>query len=219
MSSADFSSAISVIALAVSLFTLWFTVLRRGSIRCTRPSFVAIKYDFVDKPQAQAKVVFRAVLFSTGKRGPMIEQLFIRVSEGKRQTEFSFWGHGHDDKLTRGSGLYVPETGVAAYHHFNPTDADTLFRFSGGTYSVELMASLVGRKQLVSLGGLEQHKVAHVLERSGAAKIADGGDVERIAQDISELLVNSKYRQAAIRIATKYMAIQFENNAPIIVGN
>jgi hypothetical protein len=154
MSSADFSSAISVIALAVSLFTLWFTVLRHGSIRCKRPSFVAIKYDFVDKPQAQAKVVFRAVLFSTGKRGPMIEQLFIRVSEGKRQTEFSFWGHGHDDKLTRGSGLYVPETGVAAYHHFNPTDADTLFRFSGGTYSVELMASLVGRKQLVSLGGL-----------------------------------------------------------------
>jgi hypothetical protein len=154
MSLADISPAVSIIALGVSLFTLWFTVLRRGSIRCTRPSFVAIRYDFVSKPQAQAKVFFRSLLFSTGKRGVMIEQLFLRVSEGSRQTEFSFWGYG-DDKLLRGSGLFVPETGVTTNHHFNPTDASTLFRFSGGTYSFELLASLVGRNRLVSLWTIE----------------------------------------------------------------
>jgi hypothetical protein len=150
MSNADLSSAISVIALAVSLFTLWFTVLRRGSIRSTHPSFVVIKYDFAGNPLAQAKVFFRSLMFSTGKRGLVVENLFLRVAEGTRQEEFSFWAHG-DEKLTRGSGMFVPDTGVAINHHFTPTDSDTLFWFSAGRYSVELMATLVKRKHPVSL--------------------------------------------------------------------
>lgn len=168
---ADISPVVSIVALGLSLFTLWFTVLRRGSIRCTRPSFVAIRYDFVNKPLAQAKVFFRALLFSTGKRGAVIEQLFLRVSEGDRQTEFSFWGHG-DEKLMRGSGLFVPETGVATNHHFNPIDVDALFRFSGGTYSFELLASLVGRKRLVSLWNIELQVPNGVFDDSIAANKA-----------------------------------------------
>ncbi|MFK2902230.1 hypothetical protein ISP15_18025 [Dyella jejuensis] len=88
-----------------------------------------------------------------------------------------------------------------------------------GGVSTTTTALLVGLPIFSVPRTLEQHKVAHVLERSGAAKIADGGDVERIAQDISELLDNSKHRQAAIRIATKYMATQFENNASRIAGD
>jgi hypothetical protein len=144
------SPAVSVVALGVSVFTLWFTVFRRGTIRSTHPSFVAIRYDFVDKPQAQAKIFFRSLLFCTGKRGAVVENLFLRVTEGRRQEEFSFWGHG-DSKLTRGSGLFVPETGVVTNHHFNPTDSEKLFRFSGGVYSIELMATMVGRSREVSL--------------------------------------------------------------------
>lgn len=171
MSLTDLSPIVSIVALGLSLFTLWFTVLRRGSIRCTRPSFVAIRYDFVNKPQAQAKVFFRALLFSTGKRGVMIEQLFLRVSAGSRQAEFSFWGYG-DDKLMRGSGLFVPETGMATNHHFNPTDVDTLFRFSGETYSFELLASLVGRKRLVSLWTIELDVPVGVFDHTIAANKA-----------------------------------------------
>ncbi|TAN29640.1 MAG: hypothetical protein EPN31_06065 [Castellaniella sp.] len=95
----------------------------------------------------------------------VVEQLFLRVSERARQTEFSFWGHG-DAKLVRGSGLFVPKTGVATNHHFNPTDADTLFRFSGGLYSLELMASLVGRKQLVSLWNIALEVPSGVFDTS-----------------------------------------------------
>lgn len=172
MTIAEFiSSAISVVALGVSLFTLWFTVLRRGSIRSTRPSFVAIKYDFVEKTEAQAKVFFRSLLYSTGKRGVMVEQLVLHVVEGTRHAEFSFWGYG-DQKLTRGSGLFVPETGVATNHHFNPTDSENLFRFSGGSYSIELLANLVGHRRQVSLWKIELEVPREIFDTSIAVNKA-----------------------------------------------
>jgi hypothetical protein len=144
------SPIVSIIALAVSVFTLWYTILRRGSVRSTHPSFIALRYDFVDKPVAQAKVFLRTLLFSTGKRGLVIENLFLRVSEGARSEEFSFWGYGDKD-LVRGSGICVPEIGVVTYHHFNPLHTEKLFRFTQGTYTLELVAKVVAKKQLVSL--------------------------------------------------------------------
>jgi len=150
MALADISPVASVIALALSVFTLWFTALRRGTVRCTHPSFVAFRYDFVGKKVPQAKIFFRALLFSTGKRGQVVESLFLRVREGDRNAEFSFWGYGDKD-LVRGSGLFVPETGVATNHHFNPLDPESMFLFSGGTYSLELVAKLVGQKRLRTL--------------------------------------------------------------------
>jgi hypothetical protein len=148
------SPVVSTIALIVSLITAWFTILRRGSVRSTHPSFVAFRYDFVDKPVVQAKVFLRTLIFSTGKRGLVIESLFLRVREGARFEEFSFWGYGDKD-LVRGSGIFVPETGVVTNHHFNPWHTEKLFRFSHGTYRLELVAKLVARKRLVSLWTIE----------------------------------------------------------------
>jgi hypothetical protein len=150
MNFANVSPVISAVALAVSLFTMWFTVLRRGTVRSTHPSFIAFRYDFVGVKVPQAKIFFRALLFSTGKRGQVVESLFLRVREGSRQVEFSFWGLGDKD-LVRGSGLFVPETGVVTNHHFNPIDSEAMFLFSGGFYSLELVAKFVGRERLVSL--------------------------------------------------------------------
>jgi len=162
---------VSIIALIVSLFTAWFTMFRRGSVRSTHPSFVAIKYDFVDKPVVQAKVFLRVLLYSTGKRGLVIENLFLRVSEGARTEEFSFWGYGEKD-LVRGSGIFVPETGVVTNHHFNPLHTDTLFRFSHGTYKLELIAKLVARKKLVSLWSIALEVPSGVFDKSIARDTA-----------------------------------------------
>lgn len=140
----------SVLAIAISLFTLWYSVIRRGCVRSTHPSFVAFLYDFVGKDVPQAKIFLRSLLYSTGKRGQVVESLFLRVSESTRCAEFSFWGYGDKD-LVRGSGLFVPETGLATNHHFYPIDSDELFLFSGGSYSLELVAKLVGQKRLSSL--------------------------------------------------------------------
>lgn len=144
------SSVVAIIALVVSLFTLWYTSLRRGSVCSTHPSFIAFRYDFVDKPVPQAKVFLRTLLFSTGKRGQVIENLFLRVSEGTRSEEFSFWGYGDQD-LVRGSGIFVPEIGVVTYHHFNPLHTEKLFKFSQGRYTLELIAKVIAKKNLISL--------------------------------------------------------------------
>lgn len=144
------SPVVSVAALGISLFTLWFTGLRRGEVRSTHPSFIAIRYDFVGKKAPQAKIFHRALLYSTGKRGHAVESLFLRVREGARREEFSFWGYGDKD-LVRGSGLFVPENGIATNHHFNPLDTNKLFLFSKGTYSLELVAKVAGGDRLFSL--------------------------------------------------------------------
>lgn len=144
------SPTVSIVALGVSLATAWLTFFRRGSVHGTHPSFLAFRYDFVGKKVPQAKVFVRTLLFSTGKRGWVVESLFLRVSEGSRSEEFSFWGYG-DKELVRGSGIFVPEAGVVTNHHFNPLNTDNLFLFSQGTYKLELVAKLVGRRRLVSL--------------------------------------------------------------------
>src|ERR1700753_2963919 len=144
------SPIISIIALCVSLFTAWFTIFRRGTVRSTQPSFIAFRYDFVGKRYPQAKIFLRTLLFSTGKRGLVVENLFLRVREGERSEEFSFWGHGDKD-LVRGSGLFVGETGVVTNHHFNPINSETLFPFTPGLYDLELVAKVVNRNRLITL--------------------------------------------------------------------
>lgn len=150
MTLADISPVVSVVALVVSLLSAWFTIFRRGSVRSTRPSFIAVRYDFVGKAVPQAKVFLRSMLFTTGRRGHVVESLSLHVKEGSRDAEFSFWGHGDKD-LIRGSGLFIPESGVVTNHHFNPTDSQKAFVFAEGDYSIELIAHVFGRKRPVVL--------------------------------------------------------------------
>ena len=150
MALADISPIVSALALIISVFTAWFTIFRRGTVRSTHPSVVAFRYDFVEGKPPQAKIFLRTLLFSTGKRGQVIESLFLRVHESSRKAEFSYWGYG-DKELVRGSGLFVPETGVANNHHFNPIAIEPLFLFSKGIYTLELVAKLLGSEDLTSL--------------------------------------------------------------------
>lgn len=144
--------AVSVLALIVSLFTAWFTILRRGSVRSTHPSLVALNYEGGPGDSMPiAKVFLRTLLYSTGKRGHVVESLFLRVSEGSRREVFSFWAYGERGNLVPGSGLSIPESGFAANHHFNPEHQDVLFRFSQGIYTLELVAKLIGQPTPVSL--------------------------------------------------------------------
>ncbi len=154
MTLADISPAVSAIALLVSLFTAWFTIFRRGAVRSTHPSFVSFSYDFSPDKPPWAKIFLRTLVFTTGKRGQVVESLSLRVREGARVAEFSFWGHGDKD-LIRGSGMFIPESGLATNHHFNPISRDPLFVFSPGNYSLELVAKLIGRSSLVSLSTIQ----------------------------------------------------------------
>jgi hypothetical protein len=96
-----------------------------------------------------AKIFLRTLLFSTGKRGRVIESLFLRVKDRGRLEEFSFWGYGEKD-LVRGSGLFVGENGIVTNHHFNPI-RNMNYEFVMGNYELELIAKLMNRSRLVTL--------------------------------------------------------------------
>ena len=109
-----------------------------------------IKIWFCQKRTSTSKIFLRTLLFSTGKRGNVVENLFLRVKGNNNIEEFSFWGHG-DTNLTRGSGLYVNESGIVTNHHFNPVNAEKLFLFKKDKYEIELVAKIIGKKKLKTL--------------------------------------------------------------------
>lgn len=91
------------------------------------------------------KIYLRTLLFSTSKRGRIIENMHIALSRNETHQNFSIWVYG-EDKLMRGSGLFVGETGITVNHHFlAPIDA-TGFQFTSGRYRIEVFAHLLGKR-------------------------------------------------------------------------
>jgi hypothetical protein len=82
--------------------------------------------------------------------------MFVRIRRGESVQNFSVWVYGEGD-LTRGSGLFVGDAGVATNHHFLLPADGTQFEFLPGRYSLEIYASLVGRRSTIRLftAGLE----------------------------------------------------------------
>lgn len=99
------------------------------------------------------KIMIRALLYSTGKRGRVIENLYLSVRHGESMQNFNIWGI-NDGEMSRGSGLFVGETGVLAYHHFNPPRETEGFKFLPGDYELRFLAELEGRKKPVLLSSI-----------------------------------------------------------------
>jgi hypothetical protein len=140
--------AISVLALSVSATTAWLTLFRRGTVLMTQPTVI---FFGPDVPRSggrtpKPKVYLRALLFSTSKRGRIIESMHVSIHRNETHQNFNIWVHG-DDNLVRGSGLFVGETGVGANHHFLTPDDGGHFRFIAGRYRLEVFARLLGDRQ------------------------------------------------------------------------
>lgn len=142
-----FSAAVSVLALAVSSVTAWLTLFRTGTVRMTQSTVI---FFGPDTPRTRdehplPKIYLRTLLFSTSKRGRVIESMHIALSRNETKQNFNIWVYG-DERLVRGSGLFVGETGIAANHHFlAPRDEDS-FHFTEGQYRLEVYAHLLGEK-------------------------------------------------------------------------
>jgi hypothetical protein len=146
------SLTISALALAIAATTAWLTLFRRGTVKMTRPTVIFFGPDAQRSHSATPppKIYLRALLFSSSKRGRVIESMHVRISRNETHQNFNIWVHG-EDKLVRGSGLFVGETGVAANHHFlTPYDA-TSFRFMAGEYKIAVFARLVGDRHQTQL--------------------------------------------------------------------
>jgi hypothetical protein len=139
------SITIAVLSLAISATTAWLTLFRRGAVRMTQPTVI---YFGPEKPHSRdsgpwPKVYLRTLLFSTSRRGRVIESMHVTLARNETRQTFNVWVHG-DEKLVRGSGLFVGESGVAANHQFlTPRDGST-FQFSPGRYHLDVYARLLG---------------------------------------------------------------------------
>jgi hypothetical protein len=146
------SLIISILALIVSATVAWLTLFRRGSLGMTRPVLVGFLYDL---PAGDPKIFFRSMLFATGKRGHILESVFLKVRRGETAQTFNLWMYGETKALMIGSGLRVPEDGVAFNHHFLPPKGASAFEFLPGDYVIEIYARVVKRAAAILLSTVE----------------------------------------------------------------
>jgi hypothetical protein len=163
------STSISLAALFISGVTAWLTYGRRGTVRMSRPAQIYFGPDGTRSNRRAniPKVYLRTLLFSTAKRGRIIESMYAALHHNEARQNFHIWVYG-DDKLSRGSGLFIGETGMTSNHHFLTSESDRPFSFTAGDYDLEVYAHLLGDGRPVKL--LSQR--LHVTE-SNAKALAD----------------------------------------------
>lgn len=152
------SVTISVLALFLSVLTAWLTLFRRGTVKMTQPTVIFFGPDnprSKDEPPLP-KVFLRTLLFATSKRGRVVESMHVALSRNETHQNFNICVYG-DERLVRGSGLFVGETGIAVNHHFLAPKDGSNFRFTSGRYHMEVFAKLLGdgRRRLLFSQTLE----------------------------------------------------------------
>jgi hypothetical protein len=183
------SATISILALSVSAVTAWLTLFRRGTIRMTQPTVIFFGPDPVHADESPLpKVFLRTLLFATSKRGRVIESMYVALSRNETRQNFNIWVYGNE-KLARGSGLFVGETGVEANHHFLiPRDGST-FHFTEGRYRMDVFARLLGdRTQILLFSQILEipRETAVLLEKPDAGLYFDWGpDSSRYLQHVA----------------------------------
>jgi hypothetical protein len=177
------SIAISVLALVVSGTTAWLTLFRRDTVIMTQPTVI---YFGPDAPRSREdiplpKIYLRSLLFSTSKRGRIIESMQVSLARNEMHQNFNIWVHG-DEKLVRGSGLFVGESGVAANHHFLTPKDGSSFQFSSGRYRLDVYARLLGDRKRTLLFSQDLEigpDVAATLQEPGTGVYFDWGPDHR----------------------------------------
>lgn len=148
------SITLSGAALIVSATTAWLTLFRRGTVQMTRPRLVFFGWETTPYGP-QPKIFLRTLLFSTGKRGRLVQNLYLRVKRGNSEGLFGSWAYGERGELVPGSGLFVSQDGVAYNHHFlpqnDPNTPHAQFGFLPAPYTVEVYADILGRKKPLNL--------------------------------------------------------------------
>lgn len=111
----------------------------------TQPTVIFFGPDGGARPAGQKrrlKVFLRTLLYSTARRGQTVESLHVNLQRGESKQNFSIWVYG-DEKLVRGSGLFVPMEGIACNHHFLLPEDGTDFRLLAGDYTLRVFAKKV----------------------------------------------------------------------------
>lgn len=151
-----FAIGISALALAVSVTTAWLTYFRGGQLKMTQPTVIFFGPDggrSEDDTPSRLKVFLRTLLYSTARRGQVVESMHVNLQRGESKQNFSIWVYG-DDRMARGSGMYVGHEGVAVNHHFLLPEDGTGFMLLAGTYKLRVFAKRVSDPEPYELASL-----------------------------------------------------------------
>jgi hypothetical protein len=139
------SMIISTVSLLLSITVTIATLWHRGKLNMLRPMLIGFLSE-----EGQPKLFMRAMMYATGKRGRMVEALFLTVRRGDSAEVFNFWMYGETKPEIIGSGLMVGENGVALNHYFLPPKG-TAFRFLAGAHLIEVHAKILNLSKVVVL--------------------------------------------------------------------
>jgi hypothetical protein len=147
----NFSSVTAVVSLLVSVTVAWLTLFRRGNLYMTRPVQIIFRSENARRPE----VILRTLLYATGKRGYVIEGLYLEVLQRGETHTFGFWSYRQGSELIAASGLRVGEDGIAFDNHFLEADQSGHFYFPEGKYEIRVYATVVNPRSAKLLHTIE----------------------------------------------------------------
>jgi hypothetical protein len=175
------SIGMSAAALLISAGTAWFTLLRTGQLKMTQPTLFYLGPDGVsakEKERGGPKVFLRTLLYCTAKRGVVIENMYVTVCRGETRQNFNIWVYREGGQLSRGSGLFVDQNGLALDHHFLLPPDGTGFTFRPGEYLIDVYVKVVrlpNPRRLASVAARLPESVAMEADKSGSGVFFDWG--------------------------------------------
>jgi len=164
------STILALTAIGISVATAWFSLFHKGTVRMTQPGIFAI----MAKDQSRngtPKIFVRTLLYSTGRRGYAVENLFAEMHCGDTMQPFFFWGHGEREQLVPGSGLFVGPEGREGNHHFLIFKEGSDYLFPSGDCSLKIYGKLMNKSKPKLLRQIE-----FSLTESEAATLAEDPD-------------------------------------------
>ncbi len=135
----------------------------------TRPTVIFFGPDSGKEEDQNPKVYLRTLLFCTSKMGRVIESMHVALTRNESRQNFSVWVYG-EERLVRGSGLFITDTGLVANHHFLMPRDQTPFGFLEGDYRLEVFGQLLGEKRTILLFSQKlniEHSFAKELQEPG----------------------------------------------------
>src|SRR6266550_4703407 len=92
--SPSLSFGISCLALFVSGITAWLTFFRKGELVMTKPTVVFFGTDGSRFDSDKNKRYLRTLLYSTAKRGQVLESLHVSLHRNETKQNFNIWVYG-----------------------------------------------------------------------------------------------------------------------------
>lgn len=102
----------------------------------TPPNILAFAFD---GPGGPPKLFLRSLLFSTSRRGHVVEGMYLTLQQGELIFTFSDWAYG-DNQLVFGSGVHIPYEGFVSNYHFLLPRSHKGLAYVQGQYSIEVYA-------------------------------------------------------------------------------